>query len=515
MQEVIAHIARRKRQVAAHPFYRWLSSGDAPLARRFDFAPMLVNFIMGFADMNRWFMRYDSPSRDHERAINRHTREDETHSRLFIEDWRKLGLDRRLGWTAGDTLAWYHAAPQTELFRAHAMDILRMITQHEDPLVRFALMESIEAWGHVMFSATEVAATRLSEATGTQYRYFGSYHLKRELGHLLGAGELFERERLDAQRRACAIALVERLFDIAQAESDALLCHAQQVIARGGSRPVLVCGRHPRQGRPSVLAGGDRAAQPSSGAGQIRLACLLEERKARAARHPLLAWMQHERGQDPQTKLRQLALFWAPDCLGYKDLNTHVLRDANPRSPRERALQRRVSGLASHHQLFLRDWAALGIDERLEFSASDTLDFYCRSSHSEVQRRSMSTFLELAFRHQDPVLRFWLIEALEASGDAFFAGTRRLALAVEAEHHTRLDYFSNRHDHVHPELSRDAEADSVAFQAEPLDPEQEDAAAAIIHTVFDCLEIQESASLAQATSGTFFSDRPSHSRQAR
>jgi hypothetical protein len=501
MKDVIAHIARRKRRIAAHPFYHWLASGDTPLAHRFDFAPILVNFIMGFSDMNRWFMRYENPSGDHERAINRHTHEDETHSRLFVEDWRKLGLDQRLGWTASDTLAWYHAAPATELFRAHAMDILRMLTQHEDPLVRFALMESIEAWGHVMFSATEVAATQLSESTGTQYRYFGSYHLKREIGHLLAADELFEREHLDDERRARAIALVERLFDIAEAESDALLRHAEQVIAPGRT-PDRVCISQRRDQSPAAVIG-DRKARA---VGQTRLERLLEERKRGAAQHPLLTWMQHERRSDPQTKIRNLALFWAPDCLGYKDLNTHVLANPNPTSPPERALQRRVSGLASHHQLFLQDWAALGIDERLGFSASDTLDFYCRSSHSKVQRRSMSTFVELAFRHPDPALRFWLVEALEASGDAFFASTRRLALAVEAEHRIRLDYFANRHDHVHPELPRDVEAEQASFYGEPLDPEQEDAAAAIIHTVFDCLEAQQSASLAQATSGAFFSN---------
>jgi hypothetical protein len=503
MKRVMAHIEQRKARIAAHPFYRWVAGGRAPLARRFDFAPLLVNFIMGFADMNRLFMRYGAPSSDQERAINRHTWEDETHSRLFIEDWRKLGLDQDLGWSAGDTLAWYHAAPQTEMFREHGMEILRMLTEDEDPLLRFVLMESIEAWGHVMFSATAGAAASLTGETGTQYRYFGPHHLKRELGHLLSDGELFEREVLDGDRLARADALVRRLFDIAEAESDALLHHAEQVIERGGPPPRAGFARE-HLDHPVLAAGASAPRRRGEGRvppSQERLERQLEQRKQAAARHPLFRWMAEGREQDPESKLRRLALFWAPDCLGYKDLNAYALAYPRPVSPHERAIQRRVTGLMSHHRLFLRDWAELGMDERLRFSASDTLDFYCISARSEVQRRSVASFLKLAFRHTDPALRFWLVEALEASGEAFFENTRRLARKVEAERGSRLDYFADRHEIAHPVLSPDAEADAVVFQAEALDAEREDVAASILHTVFDCLENQLSASLEQATSG--------------
>lgn len=502
MFDVITEIERRKHQIAAHPFYHWIAHGPAPLAKRFDFAPLLVNFIMGFSDMNRWFMRYGAASSDHQRAINRHTREDETHSRLFIEDWRKLGLDRRLGWTAGDTLAWYHAAPRTEALRAHGLEILGMLTEHEDPLLRFALMESIEAWGHVMFSATTHAATELSETTGVEYRYFGLHHLRRELGHLSAGGELFAHEVLDERRRAQALALVGRLFDIAEAESDTLLAE----LLPGVDQAVGAGLSHVRV-QTVVVPGGARAdaAKPHATVsdGHARLCRLLDERKRAAARHPLLAWMQSERGLTALDKLRQIALFWAPDCLGYRDLNAHALGYANPGNPRERALQRRVAGLVTHHQLFLRDWAALDMDEQLGFSASDTLEFYCRSMYSETQRRSMATFLELAFRHRDPKLRYWLIEALEASGHAFFATTQQLALAAEDMHGVRLDYFADRHDLVHPVLQPDPAADAVQLASEPLDAEQEEAAASIIEAVFERLAIQESASLELATAGRF------------
>lgn len=498
MKHVAARIEERKARVAAHPFYRWVQTARAPLDRRFDFAPVLVNFIMTFADMNKWFMRYASPATEYERCINKHTNEDETHSRLYIEDWRKLGLDRRLGWGAGDTLAWYYASPDTETFREHGMDILRMLTCNPDPLVRFALMEAIEAWGHVMFSTTAGVAAELTKRTGTEYRYFGPYHLRRELGHLLAGGKLFENATLDDAQRRDALALVDRLFDIADSESDRLLRFAEGVIDAGGvaptARPAPVRERRAGDGPPSR-----RPADGDVAASRARVQRVLDERKRAAAAHPLFRWMRDERDGSAESRLQRVALFWAPDCMGYRDLNAHALTYASPRDASERALNRWVADLGTHHRLFLQDWSRLGMDERLGFSASDTIDFYCRSAHSEEQRRSMAEFVKLAFLHPDAPLRFWLLEALEASGEAFFDNTQRLARRVEAERGVRLDYLANRHDASHAPLAPDPEADAVSFKSSPLTPEQADVAVAMVNTVFDRLERQFTASLEQAT----------------
>ena len=93
-------------------------------------------------------------SDEFKRAINKHTFEDATHSRLFLEDWRKLGLDSRLGWGAGDTIAWYYASRETEIFRQYGMEVMKMCALHEDPHVRFSFMDAIEACGHVFFTST-------------------------------------------------------------------------------------------------------------------------------------------------------------------------------------------------------------------------------------------------------------------------------------------------------------------------------------------------------------------------
>ena len=167
MQEVLAAIARRRVEIDRHPLYRWMESDAVPLEQRFVFAPLFANFILGFRDMNRWFMRYPEPATVYEEAINRHTEEDETHSALFLEDWAELGLDDRLGWGVEDTMAWFYAAPETEVFRRYAQRILQMCVETPDPLVRFGFMEAIETCGHVFFghTAPPVSYTHLTLPT--------------------------------------------------------------------------------------------------------------------------------------------------------------------------------------------------------------------------------------------------------------------------------------------------------------------------------------------------------------
>ena len=55
--------------------------------------------------------------------MNLGTLEDEKHSRLFLEDWRKLELDTRLGWRTSDMLWWLFVAPDQEIFRRSGIEL--------------------------------------------------------------------------------------------------------------------------------------------------------------------------------------------------------------------------------------------------------------------------------------------------------------------------------------------------------------------------------------------------------
>ncbi|HUH69620.1 MAG TPA: hypothetical protein VLZ05_12595 [Mycobacterium sp.] len=106
MEQVMKLRDARQEEIGRHAFFDWLRSDRVPVLDRLAFAPAGALFIMQFRDINRWVLRFPEPRTEYEWVINLGTLEDEKHSRMFLQDWRKLDLDTRLGWRASDVLWW-------------------------------------------------------------------------------------------------------------------------------------------------------------------------------------------------------------------------------------------------------------------------------------------------------------------------------------------------------------------------------------------------------------------------
>ena len=184
MEAVLKHVGDRTERLHAHPLFGWIDSDQVSPEAKMMMLPSLVNFTMGFRDLNLWVLRYPYPRDELERGIDIHTFEDQTHSRLFLSDWRALGLDRHLGWQASDTLWWLFLAEDNEVPRIQGAYLRALaVTDGADPLLRFAHSEIMEACGSVFFQHVAKVAEALTGSTGIDYRYMGPYHLARESGH--------------------------------------------------------------------------------------------------------------------------------------------------------------------------------------------------------------------------------------------------------------------------------------------------------------------------------------------
>lgn len=501
MKSILALAAARKQRLAAHPFFAWMRDAQVPLGRKLDIAPIMANFVMNFRDMNLWFIRFEGVSNAFEEVINGNTDEDETHSRLFVEDWRKLHLDEKLGWRASDALWWLFLAPESEPFRAYAFDFARMtVVDRGDPLLRFAHSEAGEACGNAFFSAVSPIAVELRRQTQVDYRYFGDYHLDREQGHVIASEGVFDRQELDPPRREKALVLANAMFDIFFGMHDCFYDYARNYVERG------IVPRRVRSPLPPMRPPPATAAQPSHAQAitgrHVEVQRVLEGRKARTARHPFYAWLQARGPISALSRLQRFIPMWVMDIMGYRDLNRYALRFRSPQRPNELAFNRWVRALETHSELFLHDWDALGMDDALRWSASDTLEFLFLDPGTDIHRGNIAKFTKLAIAHESSALRFWLLEALEASGEAFFANTRELARAVERDTALRLDYLADRHYLAHAE-GEDDPARSYPFKSEPLGAEQARIAIAMVHTVFDAVDAQLSLSLAVAEQDRF------------
>jgi hypothetical protein len=497
--------AERWEKIRSHPFFDWVHSGAAPLQDKLLIAPIMAVFVMNFRDASRYFIRFQKPRNRFEEAINYGTREDETHSRLFIEDWSKIGLDERLGWRAGDVWWWLFLAEQNEPFRYYVLEFARLDVEDDgDPLVRFTHSEAGEAAGNAFFFHYAQVTAELDAKTGVKHRYFGSHHLEREPGYILGSTGVFDEEVLDDEQRPLSMRLANRMFDLFEAVHDRFLEYAHSHIDAG------ILPARPRGAAPAPVSGPSGRERPSY---EVELESpmalyhadvlrVISERKERAAGHPFYAWLRDESSLGAREKLARFLPMWVPDIMGYRDLNRYVVRYPTPRSPQEERINEWCDDLEKHSALFLNDWDALGMDDLLGWKSKETLKFLFLDPQIEIHRKNLTSFVRLAMSHDKPKLRFWFLAALEASGHAFFENMKRLASVVEAERGVRLDYLCDRHELSHAPRERPAEPAAVVT-SERLTIAERDIAIGMVETIFDAVEEQLTISLDVAKSNKF------------
>ena len=509
MREIMALRDEYQERLRQHPFYEWIRDPAVDLADKLMFMPAMTLFVMNFRDMNLWVIRFEEDDGDVlKQIINGSTTEDETHSRLFLEDWRKLHFDDHLGWRPSDVLWWLFLSEEMEDFRRMGVEFMRLSADDaDDPLVRFAHSEAGEACGHVFFEHISPLAQKLGDERGLDYRYFGMFHLELETGHVLESEDVFQDQPLSEDQYERGVTLAKRMFGIFDVIHDAFYQYVERYVRTGttpkrGATVRYVDESNDSRGPAAVPSAGHTEVHESQRALQEHL----ETRASRAADHGFYRWLRSSK-LPPVERIQRFLPLWAFDMLGYRDLNKYVFKFTPPRNELERSVNVIASDLESHSQLFLQDWSALGLDEMLRWPASDTLDFLFLDYFMDRHRKNLITFGMLGLRHRTALERLWLMEALEKSGHAFFENTRVIALEAEKQSGIRLDYLADRHATVHE--SERGEVENFKMVRMPRGMEQH--AHGFIDTVFDALERNLAMSL-DAVRENKLAVRPSHLR---
>ncbi|WP_065150552.1 hypothetical protein [Mycobacterium asiaticum] len=479
-----------------HAFFNWLSAEHIPARDRLAIGPAGAFFIMQFRDMNRWVLRFPEPRDEYEWLINLGTLEDEKHSRMFLEDWRKLDLDSRLGWRTSDVLWWLFLSPDQETFRRSGIEFIRLaVDDGDDALIRFGHSEAGEATGHVMLSNTARVAAELSRQTGLEYRYFGPYHLDLESGHVANTEGLFEAVVLDPERRERAGEACQRMFGIFDDIFTGFYDYATTYLEPGvvPHKPAVVSLARDDWTAPALVV------RPRDDH-EAELVRHIEQHKARLRAHPFYDWLRGDQ-RGAAERLRLFIPMWVMDILGYRDLTKYAMTYAQPGCAEEEAVNEWASRLSQHSRLFLSDWEALGLDQELGHTASDALEWLFLDADMDLHRQNMVEFAKIALRHRDPVLRWWMLVALESTGEEFFAQTQPLALAAEAETGGRLDYLCGRHDP--PSVTGDAGGSVEISAPASLTAEQLGLAKHIADHVFASMDRQLWRSYAVARAGKY------------
>lgn len=210
MKAVLQHILRLKRDYARLPFFDHLRNDELPAVERLSFFPCMAPFILSFGDLNRHVLRLEPSNDPYLKMINAHTYEDDHHWPWYLEDFAKLGHDRRRQLpTETFRFLWSDATIQSRML-SHR---LAHLIWGAAPAVRLAIVEAIEETGNVLFALTSKLAAVVEQETGTELRYCGEFHFQLESGHAMNNEHAdLARIALDAELRADAIECVEQVF---------------------------------------------------------------------------------------------------------------------------------------------------------------------------------------------------------------------------------------------------------------------------------------------------------------
>lgn len=472
MKRVFRHIASGARRLAEHPlFTAWLADERVAPRDKLAFCPVAIDFVMGFRDLNRYFVRYAPPRDALEEALNEHAAEDATHSSLFLTDWERLGVDRQLaGWEPRDVY-WWITSDATVRSRRLDFELTSMVFHHEDPLLRFSIIETMEAAGNVFFRRTVPVAEALEKELGVELPYFGTYHLARETGHLQGEVDerAFLREQLDDARLAQAIALVDRVFAIFHEHFDVWLAHAREVTSGGWSfTPAEDAARFAAlRASPvhDVSDAMDLAHPPAAAGAAAELVALRASAYDAIWETPFYRWVRRAWPGDFGRMTRSFFLQWVVDNWTCADWFAFDTTYPDPKTPLERGINRLSILYASEMNRRYQEWEALQLDAFTGWSVKDALAHYWLDERVEEHREVFADLRKLTFRHPEPLYRYWIMKCFVRFGDGLM---RSMGEAMQRGGVPEEDFvgFVGRAARLHPDLPPDPEADAAILALE-------------------------------------------------
>jgi hypothetical protein len=225
MKEILEIIESKKQEFAQLALFDFMQNKSINPRQRLSFAPCMAHYVMSFSDLNKYVLRTNDSDDKIKSIINTHTNEDDDHWYWYLWDIEKLGLNSNCSFSQTLEFIWNE---ETKITRQIAYQIAGY-TLKADPVVKIAVIESLEAMGHVFCAISAKVAEELQAITKMEYQYFGHVHLDAETGHAVGTENtefVIAKIQLTESQRQEAMNAVEKTFDIFTQWTDELLAYA-------------------------------------------------------------------------------------------------------------------------------------------------------------------------------------------------------------------------------------------------------------------------------------------------
>jgi hypothetical protein len=180
MKRALAYIEQKNAAFARHPMFDYLKNESVPARQRLVFAPYMAHFVFSFMDINRFVLRDLSSHDDYQHLVNIHTDEDSHHWPWYLNDLKKLQMDKSGTLTEWLYFIWSDHGIKSRLLTYEMVGLAKQAS----PICKVILVEVIEKTGNVFLGQTAIVSRQLSNES--DYLYFGQHHLDCESGHHMG-----------------------------------------------------------------------------------------------------------------------------------------------------------------------------------------------------------------------------------------------------------------------------------------------------------------------------------------
>ncbi len=481
-------------RIERHPLHEWLVEPQENVRpeQKLWFALYFTNFIMYFRELNQYHISYceDRELDPRRAAISAHADEDMTHSRMFMRDLRILGWDEMLGWRPSELYRWLFLSDVNEDLRRRTTQITKLVIEAKDPLVRYAVVESIEACGNALFRHTNQPANEFAARTGQELIYWGDYHLARETGHAVDHDDhAFTDVEYDEEQREAAETRSVRIFELIDEQNSDMLYRAQETISQGGFDYRRKIHATPATQLPTIPGPEvfDFNFWPDSDAHASQKAVQDTWRGCRQAlresKH--MTFFQADTIEEALAKVRFAVLYSATDTLGTPTVYKYMLPYKIPVNAQQRNINRLSKRFGRRAEMLLVDWQSLRLDEALDWPVSRTLNFIYLDSATDSHRDTRSIITHHIDVTVDPVLRYWTIATLKGLTETYASATGHLAEWVATETELDLPYMTLRLRPDKPALEDDPEAEAIEFWRLPVSADTADHGVELVTGIYD------------------------------
>ncbi|WGV28132.1 hypothetical protein [Halotia branconii] len=226
MKDVLIQIENKKQEFSQLPLFDFMQNKSIDPRQRLAWSPCAAPFVMGFGELNKYFLRAEPTDDPIQKLINKHTYEDDHHWLWFLEDLKNLEVDKSMKFSDALRFLW---SEETKNARWLNYQLYRYTLQ-ATPIQKLIVIEVTEATGNVMFSTAAKVGKEIKEITQKECRYFADFHLAVETGHMAGSstdiGQFIKDITLPEQTRQEAFKLVDKLFTVFTKFTDDLLVYA-------------------------------------------------------------------------------------------------------------------------------------------------------------------------------------------------------------------------------------------------------------------------------------------------